>query len=114
VGRPDLAEDTDDARIADGLRAVFVSEDAQTWEDRLSAANVPAAKLRSLAEALDHPQMQTSRAWLPLEVPQLGMTVRAPSLPFDAPWVPGHLEPAPTLGQHTADIVANSLEKVTS
>ncbi len=113
VGRLDLVEDTDDTRIAETLRAVFHTEDAQTWEDRLSAANVPASKVRTLAEALDHPQMQTSRAWLPLEVPQLSMTVRAPCLPFNAPWGPDHLEPVPVLGQHTADIVANSIEKVT-
>jgi crotonobetainyl-CoA:carnitine CoA-transferase CaiB-like acyl-CoA transferase len=113
IGLPELADQTDNNRIADTLRQVFLSDDAQTWEDRLSAANVPAAKVRTLAEALDHPQMKASRAWLPLEVPQLGITVRAPSLPFDAPWAPTHLEPVPTLGQHTADIVANSLEKVT-
>lgn len=113
IGQPELADHTDSIRIADTLRQVFLSDDAQTWEDRLSAANVPAAKVRTLAEALDHPQMKTSRAWLPLEVPQLGMTVRAPALPFSAPWGPDRLDPVPALGQHTADIVANSPEKVT-
>ncbi|MBM2321401.1 MULTISPECIES: CaiB/BaiF CoA transferase family protein [Marivita] len=113
IGRPELADHTDSIRIADTLTQVFLTDDAQTWEDRLSAANVPAAKVRTLAEALDHPQMKTSRAWLPLEVPQLGMTVRAPALPFSAPWGPDRLDPVPTLGQHTADIVANSPEKVT-
>ncbi|MDP4991955.1 MAG: CoA transferase, partial [Marivita lacus] len=113
LGQADLADDTDDTRIATTLRTVFLTDDAQAWEDKLSAANVPAAKIRTLAEVLDHPQMTNSRAWLPLEVAQLVITVRAPSLPFIAPWSPDRLEPVPAFGQHTAEIVANSLEKVT-
>ncbi len=113
LGQADLADDTDDTRIATTLRTVFLTDDAQAWEDKLSAANVPAAKIRTLAEVLDHPQMTNSRAWLPLEVPQFGITVRAPSLPFSAPWSPDRLDPVPAFGQHTAEIVANSLEKVT-
>lgn len=113
LGQADLADDTDDTRIATTLRTVFLTDDAQAWEDKLSAANVPAAKIRTLAEVLDHPQMTNSRAWLPLEVPQFGITVRAPSLPFSAPWSPDRLEPVPAFGQHTAEIVSNSLEKVT-
>ena len=113
LGRPDLADETDDGQIAETLRAIFMTDDAEAWEDALSVANVPASKVRTLAEALDHPQMRTSRAWLPLEVPQLGMTVRAPALPFTAPWGLDSLDPVPTLGQHTADFVTNSIEKVT-
>ncbi|WP_439524985.1 CaiB/BaiF CoA transferase family protein [Marivita sp.] len=113
VARPDLADEPDDTRIAEALRAVFLTDDAQSWEDRLSAANVPAARVRTLAEVLAHPQMAKSCAWLPLAVPQLGLTVRAPALPFDAPWGPDSLGPVPTLGQHTDDILSAPSEKVT-
>jgi crotonobetainyl-CoA:carnitine CoA-transferase CaiB-like acyl-CoA transferase len=114
VGRPDLLDIADDANIATVLHDVFRSQDAGTWEDVLSKANVPAARVRTLAEALDHPQMKYSTAWLPLPVPQLNKTVRAPALPFRADWGPESLGPVPTLGQHTADIMDELLEEASS
>lgn len=112
LGRPDLVDMRDDTAIAAALHQVFLTRDAQAWEDILSDANVPAARVRSLAEVLDHPQMATSTAWLPLPVPQLDMTVRAPALPFRAPWAPTQLPPVPTLGQHSAEVLAQTTEKV--
>ena len=113
VDRPDLI-DADDAIISETLSAIFKTKDAQTWEDTLSAAQVPAARVRTLAEALDHPQMENSSAWMPLHVPQLDKTVRAPALPFRAPWGPERLEPVPTLGQHTADVFDELMESANS
>ncbi|WP_299784970.1 CoA transferase [uncultured Marivita sp.] len=106
LDRPDLAKDTDASNVADALRRVFPTATAEVWEDRLSAANVPAARVRTLAEALSHPQMADSPAWLRLDVPELDMTVRAPSLPFNAPWSPKTLLPVPALGAHTAEVLA--------
>jgi crotonobetainyl-CoA:carnitine CoA-transferase CaiB-like acyl-CoA transferase len=106
LGRPDLVTEEDAAKVADALSTVFRTAPAQDWEDRLSAANVPAARVRTLAEALAHPQMANSLSWLPLDVPQLGMTVRAPGLPFQAPWSPKSLFPVPMLGAHTAEVLA--------
>jgi len=112
LGRPELAESDDDAAVAQALNAGFMTKDAQSWEVLLSDANVPAARVRSLAEALAHPQMAVSAAWLPLHVPQLDMTVRAPALPFLAPWAPTQLGPVPTLGEHSAALLAHTTEEV--
>jgi crotonobetainyl-CoA:carnitine CoA-transferase CaiB-like acyl-CoA transferase len=113
IGRPELANAADDAAISDALNAIFLTKDAQAWEDILSAASVPAARVRTLAEALDHPQMADSTAWLPLTVPELNMTVRAPTLPFRAPWAPTELAPVPTLGAQTDTVLARPTEEVT-
>ena len=56
--------------------------------------------------------MADSAAWLPLHVPQLDMTVRAPALPFRAPWAPTRLGPVPTLGEHSAALLAHTTEEV--
>lgn len=103
---PELVEETDTSRVTDTLNAAFRTASAQVWEERLSAANVPAARVRSLSDVLAHPQMADSTAWRPLEVPELGMTVRAPALPFAAPWSPDTLAPVPTLGAHTDAVLA--------
>lgn len=107
LGREELLDAADPAQVAEALRAVFLTHGADHWEARLSEANVPAARVRSLAEALAHPQMKNSAAWRDLPVPQLGLTLRAPALPFAAPWGPKTLAPAPTLGQHTDEILAD-------
>jgi crotonobetainyl-CoA:carnitine CoA-transferase CaiB-like acyl-CoA transferase len=112
LGRPDLLDEPDPAKVAQILQTVFGARSAQEWEDVLSAANIPAARVRSLAEALSAPQMAQSPAWLPLDVPQLGMTVRAPALPFDAPWRPSRLGSVPVLGEHGASLRAELQEKV--
>jgi CoA:oxalate CoA-transferase len=107
LGRCDLLEETDKIRIAEALNAIFLTRSAQDWEDALSTANIPCARVRTLAEALKHPQMQASTSWMPLEVPQLGMTVRAPALPFSCPWSPETLRPVPLPGEHTNTILAD-------
>ncbi len=112
LGRPDLAESDDGVAVARALDAAFLTRDAQTWEEILSQADVPAARVRTLAEALAHPQMADSTAWLPLHVPQLDLTVRAPALPFRAPWAPTRLGPVPALGEHNAAVLAHTTEEV--
>jgi crotonobetainyl-CoA:carnitine CoA-transferase CaiB-like acyl-CoA transferase len=67
INRPDLPTDprfiTTDARRANApaLRAVlteaFADADAAEWEQRLSAAGVPAAPILDLQDALKHPQL---------------------------------------------------------
>ncbi|WP_167767118.1 CaiB/BaiF CoA transferase family protein [Jannaschia formosa] len=108
LGRPDLPEAAD---VAAELAAIFRTRSADHWEEVLSAAHVPAARVRTLAEALAHPQMAGSATWKPLPVPQLGITVRAPALPFDAPWGPERLAPVPEFGADTDRVLATLSEE---
>lgn len=107
LGRPDLAEDggLPEAQIAAALKAVFRTQTAAHWDAVLAAANVPAAPVLPLAEVLDHPQMADSPAWPPLPVPELGLTLRAPGLPFRAPWAAGTLPHVPLMGADTAAVL---------
>ena len=41
----------------DALTAAFLKDTALAWEDRLSAASVPAGKVRSLSDIVSHPQV---------------------------------------------------------
>ncbi|MGR3570554.1 CaiB/BaiF CoA transferase family protein, partial [Brevirhabdus sp.] len=109
LGLPALADDPDAARVAQALRERLSTDSAEAWEDRLAAADVPAARLRTLAEALDHPQMRASPCWHDMEVPQLDMRVRVPGLPFRAPFAPAAgapLPPAPAFGADTDAVLA--------
>ncbi len=117
IDRPDLARDprftTTDARRANAptLRATlteaFASADAAAWEQRLSAAGVPAAQVLSLQHALEHPQLAHRNvvSWLPglpgidrkLALSGSGFTAGA-----DGPEV---VALPPAKGQHTVQIL---------
>ncbi|GMG84851.1 CoA transferase [Paralimibaculum aggregatum] len=105
IGRPELAEEPDAARVAEGLAAELATATAADWETRLAAAGVPAARVLSLAEILAHPQMTDTPCWQPLAVPELGITLRAPALAFRAPWQPDGLDPCPAFGADTAALL---------
>jgi crotonobetainyl-CoA:carnitine CoA-transferase CaiB-like acyl-CoA transferase len=69
IGHPDLPNDPRfidwPARIENevALRAiieeVFGTADAATWDERLTAANVPCSRIWSIAEVVKHPQLQS-------------------------------------------------------
>ncbi|SFO40766.1 Crotonobetainyl-CoA:carnitine CoA-transferase CaiB [Roseovarius lutimaris] len=105
LGRPDLL-DTATEETASALKAIFLDHGAAHWEELLAKANVPAARVLTLAEIMAHPQMVDSPAWRPMTQPEIGKTLRVPALPFRAPWAPTDLAPAPTYGRDTAEILS--------
>ncbi len=76
---------------------------AEEWEPILQSAGVPCARLRSLPEALDSEQVQ-ARGY----VQSLADGNRVPTLPFRLGGVAAYVpkSPAPTLGEHSAEIKA--------
>lgn len=111
LDHPDLAEETDADTVAAALRDIFKTRSARDWDTLLAQANVPAAPVLTLAEALAHPQMADSPAWPPLPVPELGIELRAPGLPFRAPWAARRLPPVPLMGADT-EAVLNTLSPI--
>lgn len=115
IGRPDLKpfaeagaalEPAQREEIAAALSAAFSSATAADWEDRLNAISVPAAKVRTLAEALDHPQLREGGLMRPLHVPEVAETVRVPGLPFRSDgWPEVDLKAAPTLSRDADEIL---------
>ncbi|TNE37982.1 CaiB/BaiF CoA transferase family protein [uncultured Roseovarius sp.] len=109
LARPDLL-DAPATEAETTLKLLFLEKTAADWEDVLAEANVPAARILTLSEAMAHPQLADSPAWRPMTQPEIGKTLRAPALPFRAAWAPRQLAPAPTCGRDTAAI----LDRLTS
>jgi crotonobetainyl-CoA:carnitine CoA-transferase CaiB-like acyl-CoA transferase len=63
LGRPDMIKNTNDERDADHAREIAVLEEimltrtADEWEEFLQAGHVPAARVRTMGEAVADPQM---------------------------------------------------------
>jgi crotonobetainyl-CoA:carnitine CoA-transferase CaiB-like acyl-CoA transferase len=67
IGKPDLAKDprfadwparvANDAALRAIIEDVFASDDAKTWEARLTEADVPCSRVWSIAEIVEHPQL---------------------------------------------------------
>lgn len=107
IGREDLTDGRPAGDIAAAVEAALRTDTADNWERRLSAAAVPAARVRTLAEILDHPQMARSPLLRRLEVPELGTEVHVPALPFrQSAWADPDPAPAPTLGRDTDAVLA--------
>jgi crotonobetainyl-CoA:carnitine CoA-transferase CaiB-like acyl-CoA transferase len=117
INRPELPADprfaTTAARrvnaavLRDLLIESFASADAAAWEQRLSAAGVPAAPVLELQDALKHPQLAyrniisklSGAPGIDREIALSGSGFTAGS---DGPEV---MTPPPAKGQHTADVL---------
>ncbi|MDH4075119.1 MAG: CoA transferase [Acidimicrobiia bacterium] len=117
--RPDLADDPDFAhasarvrnrfRLAAQLETVLASAPREYWLDRMRAAGVPAGAVRTLDEGLGSAEMAGRATLSRIEHPTLGpLPNMAP--PFRLAGTPV-VDPvaAPTVGQHTAEILADVL-----
>lgn len=118
VGMPELRDDprfaTRGARIAhfealsDLLRTCFRTRPQAYWLAALRAADVPHAPILSVSEILDDPEFQAAGSFHDLQHPEMG-PIRALSRPirYDGQRPPSRHAP-PTLGEHTADILAEA------
>lgn len=90
--------------IADHLRNVSADE----WEARLNDARVPAARVRSLDEALDHPQVESRSATQETQSRVRGEgSVKLPLAAFSyAHGTPEIDRPPPAVGEHSEEVLA--------
>ena len=92
--------DNDRARMAE----IFLTASADQWEQRFNAARVPAARVRSIAETMSHPQL--SHRGVLQDVSIDGRTVKLPTAAFmfehDGPKL--HSAP-PEFAQHTDEVL---------
>jgi len=114
LGRPDMVKKTNDERDADHAREVAVLEEimrtrsADEWEQFLQAHHVPAARVRTMGEALHDPQI-AARGVVHRHASGYGMEggfgvpLAAFSFAHGGPRIDA---PPPTLGQHNAEILA--------
>src|SRR6187402_3463872 len=114
LGRPEMAKKTNDERDADHAREIAVLEEimptrtADEWEEFLQARHVPAARVRTMGEAIADPQIAT-RGIIHRHATATGMEggLGVPVAAFTFAHGGPRIDSAPpTLGQHNDEILA--------
>ncbi|MFA7603373.1 MAG: CoA transferase [Novosphingobium sp.] len=92
-------------RVYGLLGETFLERTTQEWLDLLRELHIPAARLRSTDELFDNAHLEAIGFFETLDTPQ-GPT-RFPGVPLWFSATPGAVAgPAPTLGQHNAELLA--------
>jgi formyl-CoA transferase len=118
IGRPDLIDDpryaTHEERSRDGrMRGlillcdqIFGSHPMEHWKRALEEADVPYSVVSNYDDVVADPQLQATGVFVELDDPELGR-VRTVNTPFELASHPKvSPEPAPRLGEHTREILA--------
>ncbi len=118
LGQPDLRLDprfaTREARFRHKaellavLDPIFRSRPVDEWVERLLAHGVPAAPVNDLPKALANPQVAAREMIKEMQHPAYGL-VRVLGNPVKVEGSPDRVEPAPLLGQHTAELLKSIL-----
>jgi len=117
IGAPELADDPrfasqrSQAEHADELisaiEARLATRLAIEWEAEFVQAGLPASVVRTLQEILAHPHLAARGTLQPVDFPELGRSIDVVGAGFrfehDQPAFQG---PVPSLGQHTAEVLA--------
>jgi crotonobetainyl-CoA:carnitine CoA-transferase CaiB-like acyl-CoA transferase len=114
LGRPDMVKQTYDACDADQdremavLREIMLTRTADEWEEFLQANHVPAARVRTMGEALADPQLATRgvvhrHAGATGVAGGFGVPLAAFTFAHGGPRIDSA---PPTLGEHNAEIFA--------
>ncbi|PZW39308.1 formyl-CoA transferase [Humitalea rosea] len=117
---PDFAALRDDPRFGDqparnrarealiaALTEIFPRRSAADWLTLLDAAGIPAEAVNTLAEVAQHPQVTGRGMLLDFEYPPgSGNHIRTAGMPWRDVAREGPVRPPPTLGQHTAEVMA--------
>ena len=114
IGRPDLAEryPTNPDRvqhrevIAEQLGAIIATGEVDAWEEQLRDAGVPVGKVLTLPEVMEDPQALHQEMFYQEIHPRLGVVAQTGS-PFRVNSESARADnPAPALGEHTAEVLA--------
>jgi itaconate CoA-transferase len=114
LGRPELAADerfaSNSRRVEnrgtlhDEIAAMFRTLAVEEIITRLEAAQIAYARMNSMQEFLEHPQLSSRNCWRPIDSPVGPLLALAPPVKI------GGIEPAmgavPALGQHSSAILA--------
>jgi formyl-CoA transferase len=116
IGREELPDDPRFATNADRmahrpelvaeLESVMVEHDTAHWVDALLDAGVPAGPILDYAQVVDDPHTKARDMVVEMQHPEAG-TVYGLGIPVKLSATPGSIRrPAPLLGQHTDEILA--------
>ena len=88
------------------LTETFRGRDSAEWLDAMEGAGVPCGPIYDLAEAYDDPQVRAREMVVEVEHPVAG-TIKNIGIPVKLSETPGTVRrAAPTLGQHTDEVLA--------
>ena len=119
LARPDLAADprftTNPSRLEHYaelrpiLAEIFLSRTNAEWQALLDAAGIPASPINNVPQVMAHPQVLAREMLVKLMHPVAGELTMA-GIPIKLSETPGAMRtPAPTLGQHTAEVLRDLL-----
>jgi CoA:oxalate CoA-transferase len=119
VGRAELIEDerfkTNSARTRNQpqlkavLNQIFPARTVAQWIAVLDGAGIPCGPINTIDRLLEDPQVKARDMVVDVEHPVAGH-LRMPGLPIKLSETPGEVRrPAPLLGQHTAEVLAELL-----
>ena len=114
IGRADALDDprfkdwaartTNFPALREVIEGALASDDAKTWEERLTKADVPCASIWRIDEIVEHPQLEhrdvlqtVDSRFGPMRLVGSGFRLAHGS--------PGIDRPPPTLGEHTDEIL---------
>jgi crotonobetainyl-CoA:carnitine CoA-transferase CaiB-like acyl-CoA transferase len=115
IGRVDLLEDdrfasnadrmANKAALVETLGGTFATKPTDHWLKALEEAGVPTGPINDLSQVYQDPQVLARDMVVELDHPTAGRT-RNIGLPIKMSETPGRVDrPAPTLGQHTDDVL---------
>jgi len=115
IGHPELLEDArftgmrdrvkNKAALIEILSGIFEGEDVATWIARIEAADIPTCKVNSVREVFAMPQTEVNQALVKVAHPTRG-EIEILNTPIRMQGSPGAVtRGAPTLGQHTDEVL---------
>ena len=120
--RPELADDpafahnaervTNDARLTDLIESAFATHTADDVVDLLDVVGIASARLRTIIEFAEHPQLAARERWREVDTP--GGPVRALLPPVKVEGTEAVMAPVPALGAHNAMLRAELDERARS
>jgi crotonobetainyl-CoA:carnitine CoA-transferase CaiB-like acyl-CoA transferase len=119
IGCPELTDDPryrtnadrakNRAALIARLQEVFLTRSYEEWEAVLLESGIPVGAINNLAEVVKHPQVVARQSLVEMEHPRAG-TVRMVGAPVRLSETPGSVRtPAPMLGEHTGQVLAELL-----
>jgi crotonobetainyl-CoA:carnitine CoA-transferase CaiB-like acyl-CoA transferase len=90
------------------LAAVFAGRTQAEWVELFLAADVPGAPVHARRELLEDPQFRARAHVIEHDHPEAG-AIRTLGTPIRTGEPPAHLRPAPSLGQHTEEVLRDVL-----
>jgi crotonobetainyl-CoA:carnitine CoA-transferase CaiB-like acyl-CoA transferase len=117
IGRPDALDDprfsdwaarTENvAALREVIEGALAADDARTWEERLTRADVPCSSIWKIDEIVRHPQLEHRDVLQAVDSRFGPMTLVGAGFRL-AHGSPGIDRPPPALGEHTGEILADA------